>query len=163
MATTKHIATIDGQTFTRNSKSRVYTHCVVAKPSIDHALATAQSEGARDLYRCEYRWHQKAVTSGGRLFEQSKHMTDEDYHEQCKRDLMFARRALVGKQSEDDFVSYHVDDMLAWIEKQREQGFYDRWVERGWNSRLDLAQKLAATTRAHPYYGDVVILEATQL
>lgn len=163
MATTKHIATADGQTFTRNSKSRVYTHCVVAKPSIDCALERAQSKAARDLHRSNYRWYQKAITSEGRLFEQYKYVSDEQYAEQCEYDLARAVEALAGAQSEDEYISRKVGEELAGIAAQDAKGFYDTWAECGWCGRFDLAQKLAATKRNHGYYGDVVILEAVQL
>ena len=163
MATTKHIATIDGQTFTRNSKSRVYTHCVVAKPSIECALARAQSKAARGLHRSNYRWYQKAITSEGRLHEQYEYLTDEKYAEQCEYNLARAVEALAGAQSEDEYVSREVSKELERIAAQDAKGFYDTWDECGWCGRFDLAQKLAATKRNHEYYGDVVILEAVQL
>lgn len=163
MATTKHIATADGQTFTRNSKSRVYTHCVVAKPSIDCALERAQSKAARDLHRSNYRWYQKTLASEGRLFEQYTHISDEQYREQCEYNLARAVEALAGAQSEDEYVSRKIGDELAVIAAKEAKGFYDTWAECGWCGRLDLAHKLAATTRAHPYYDTAIVLEATQL
>lgn len=163
MATTKHIATADGQTFTRNSKSRVYTHCVVAKPSIECALERAQSKAARDLHRSNYRWYQKTLACEGRRFEQSKYVTDEVYREQCQRHIDDAIEELAEAQSEDEYISRKVGEELAGIAAQEAKGFYDTWAECGWCGRLDLAQKLAATKRAHEYYGDVVILEAVQL
>jgi len=58
MTTTKHIATLDGQTFTRSSKSRVYTHCVVAKPS--YAKGVRRMAEAADLHKANFRYYTKA-------------------------------------------------------------------------------------------------------
>lgn len=163
MATTKHIATADGQTFTRNSKSRVYTHCVVAKPSIECALERAQSKAARDLHRSNYRWYQKTLACDGRLYEQYKYVTDEQYAKQCEDNRVRAVKELGAVRNEDEYISREVSKELAGIAAQDAKGFYDTWAECGWCGRFDLAQKLAATKRNHEYYGDVVILEATQL
>lgn len=150
MATTKHIATLDGQTFTRSSKSRVYTHCVVAKPSYEAAVRAASAKGWLEAHRSNYHYYV------GKLAKGAQNEWDQSYVDK-------ARERLAGIADEQAYVDAEVAKSLARVEKARTEGYYDTWAECGWCGRLDLAQKLAATKRNHEYYGDVVILEAVQL
>lgn len=164
MATTKHTATIDGQTFTRNSQNRVYTHCVVAKPSYEAALraadAWAPQHGSNFAYYTEeladgctghvYRYHAEseesyAARAAAQSAERKAHYTEE----------------LGGDTNRAAYIARKIAEEKAAIEKMRAEGYYDRWDVVGWCGRLDLAQKLASSKLCNSYWATTAVVEAT--
>jgi hypothetical protein len=140
MPKTKHTATFNGQTFTRTSATRVYTHMVVARSSYRYALEKAQvvpcAESNFNFYR--------------RALDGSQPHTRPEY----------AAERLMGAETVEQFIELHRAAQVAKVEQQKAEGAFDRFGDCGWCGRLDLAQKLAASKRAWPGYDEVHIVEA---
>ena len=143
MANTKHTATLDGQTFTRTSKTRVYTHCVVVKPCMQRALAGANSSGRRLCDADNWAYHTKVVAAGGNV-----HMTrwseepSDSFIERCEANADRNAEQLAGRDCAT-YVSDQLQARLDVISKQEAEGYYGRWQQIGWSSRFDLAHRQA--------------------
>lgn len=165
--TNKYLATgPNGETFTRTSKSRAYTHTVVGRVSLEGARASARRQVANDVksYNEHVIWARDGYTPAA-------WMNKPDY----KADSGFAtiadRHRAEGKASSQAWLAgkadtaegYAADKLaatLAAIDAKAAEGFYDRFtVNFGWCGRPDLAAKLAASS-AGAGYDEILILEA---
>lgn len=119
----------DGGMHVRNSDNRVYTHTVVAKR--DRAYELSQLN---------------VVSPYGR-----------------DRWLSYQARGLTEYMDGHTSVEQYEDEVRArqhtWFQDVDAKGYFSRWVNLGWNGRIDLAEKLKASS-ASPHYAQVVILEA---
>lgn len=158
MTTTKHIATADGQTFTRTSKSRVYTHVVLAKASLDHQLAMVASKFTIDLHRSNHAFHVGNLNPDCKL--RPTWQSEASLAAEGQRYAQRAAEELEGTSTVEEYVAKKQAQSFARIEEDRLDGQYERWGVVGWCGRRDLADKLAATTLGRGYYGDVVVVEA---
>ena len=134
MTTTKHTATHDGQTFTRTSKSRVYTHVTLGLPSYEAAVRAASAKGRLETHRSNYRYYVRSLAEGV-----------QDAHDQYYVDN--AREQLAGIASEQEYIEAEVAKALARVEKARTEGYYETWADCGWSGNLALAEKNAAAHR----------------
>lgn len=132
--TTKHTATFGSLTFTRSSKTRKYTHCVIATRSRMQALENALSKASQDLHRSNYAFFVKE----GRT---------EQLH---------------GAKTADAYVVDRVKLALDFIQARAEEGYYDTFIPVGWCGSKVLASKLEGQTRASKHFNTVLVLEAVQ-
>jgi hypothetical protein len=129
----KHTAEFRGKTFTRNSKTKLYTHMVVCRWSYEAEYKKANQEHSYD--RENYRYYVKnglKVDSRGNQVE---------------------------GLTEDEYVNQMIYKRVSDIESMKEKGCYDSFRDGGWSGRLDLAEKNAAKYRNNPMYCDVHIVE----
>lgn len=149
----KHTATIDGYTFTRNSVSRTYTHCIVRKFSVEKERgATIQS--ARKYWETNLHYHtfvaaqQPGVMARLPAEPGRKHSKPWD-HAWSEKDIREAKEWL------DKGLSGLVDEYVADFDKRQSgrkltqdgKHFYVGGDE--WCGRLDLAEKAVGRWASH--------------
>jgi len=148
----KHIAKHLDQTFTRNSKSRRYSHCVIARPS------EAEAERRIDSHY--------AVESGTRSY--NYYCSDEAYSYNWiggDRKTVFGTTYHSPAEFKADFpdlpsfLTRCREERVADFEKARAAGEFDTYGCVGWCGRYDLAVKLLNKTLG-TYYDSVIILDA---
>lgn len=156
MAKTKYFAIdANGVEHTRSSE-RVYTHTVVYKASYEHALASAMS---KEWDKQEARNFAYYVALANRTHEHAQYVRSTAYHPSytaVQIDAMEARKqAEIEKRIVDaaERIKGFADaaawcaaeraDRVAGVEKNKAEGYYDKWFNAGWNGRLGLAQTLA--------------------
>lgn len=144
----KHEAILpDGSVAKRNSQNRVYSHCVAFRRDYAAELAEAGKKYGHMVHNHEYAI---AVVRG-----EHKHSA---WEHACK-----------GSQKAVDRYGYDaaaaVDQMIAervaWVENAKAEGLYERWFVEGWNGRLDLARKLAASVSVRRNVAEVRIIVAS--
>lgn len=156
MPTITHIATYAGQSFKRVSSSgRVYSHVVIGRVSLSHALerARAKYHGKSDANNFAY-YVRQAAGEGLNIWQGH---SDEDKERIRLERQASAIQELQGCTTPEDYVALKLAQRLAKIERQREEGYYSRFNDLGWASRYDLAQKNAGSKR--PYHEDIFIIE----
>lgn len=138
----KHIAEHNGQTFTRNSKTRTYSYCVVYKPSQEYAENNVYSEFQEDQDRSDFAF----------CMAPAKYDFSREEHE-AQRAEWTAKGYTV-----EQYIADQKAINEAKLQKRIEAGDFEQFYAAGWTSRLDLAQKLA---QKEAFNGrEVVILEA---
>ena len=143
----KHYHTVtcpNGQILTRNSLNRVYTHAVVARPSLAYAEAGPFTPHG---YRTE-----QSVRN-----EYQRYLTLDP-----KTNSPWLEKELSGIASEDEYVERCVRTHLKLVEERKTSGTFEKYFSLGWNGRLDLAHKVKASNTG-PNYDEVLILEATMV
>lgn len=144
----KHTATYNGQTFTRNSKTRIYSHCVAVRPSLDAARRHLETELTRDCHLSNYNFYRE----GDSFITDYKGDIEPKY---------VAKR----EQFNIDFPTF--DLYLATVRTKLENdlqnrvdaGDFEQFYVDGWNSRPDLARKLVDQNITRGDCAEVVILE----
>lgn len=148
---TKHFA-IDpnGKTHTRNSKTRTYSHTVVAKIdpvsyAADGVRAAKNNALNYDFYltdRCYRNWKGDPET---------RDIRGKEYASPAEFQADYP--------TQDDFLESLLQDSHERDEAHLDEGYFDTFFNFGWTSRLDLAAKLAAKTIGQGFL-QVTILEA---
>lgn len=150
----KHFA-IDpnGNVHTRNSKTRVYSHTVVAR--LNREEADKQTlRVAEDAARTNYEFYcgrKGTAYTNWKGEPDTCYVHDKEYHS--------AAEFIADYPSVEDAVAYEVGKAQAKIDA-RTDSYYDDFFNLGWNGRRDLAEKLASK-EARRTYRDITILEAT--
>jgi hypothetical protein len=144
---TNHFFVIDpqGKVHTRSSKDRVYTHTVLSyiKPvtyqdqidAVDWAVSNSSDS---------YWQSMKHIADTGVL----DHLPDFD----VERRVQEARNFIAKNPSLELYMARIGANALANFDAKVASGHFDRWVNLGWNGRLDLAQKLQAQSTAGKIY-----------
>jgi hypothetical protein len=119
-----------GQTHTRNSKSRTYSHAVIFRK--DYEVCRRQAANVMDIDVTNFNYAQKQVETEGwsEWTKEESKQRDRDLVAKYQNGYEFAQ-AMAAKRVED-------------TDRRNAEGYYDEWICRGWNGRLDLAQKEAA-------------------
>jgi len=132
----------NGLVHTRTS-ARVYTHMVVARPSYANAVARA-SRVHMPTQKSNFEYHMNiaegVITS---QYTSRDHAADD----------------LGGATTLEQYVALNIKRALAAVEKSKAEGRFDRFFDKGWCGRRDLADKLAAKARSDGY-AEVAILPA---
>lgn len=165
MPKTSYLVTApNGQTFSRTTASRAYTHTVIAKLSHAHALENAKSTGWARTDRSNFNYYQGIIKNGGQGFYRHSAMTDEQYAARCVAEKAHAEEATRGLAlgQADEFVAILREERIARVAEHLAEGYYDIYHNLGWCGRLDLAQKLA-NKNSSGYYHEPVILEALEV
>lgn len=155
----KHFVILpDGTKATRNSKSRVYTHCVAVRDSYDYDLATFAKEWRSDRDNHAY---SVACADGEHHHAQSLE-GDPDWRVDSARRCRLRGKEYVAKYGRDvdAAVAQLIAERRAYVEEEKASGGYDSWGVVGWSGRRELAEKLAAHERNSGRRAEVVILEA---
>lgn len=150
-----HRASYSNQTFTRRSKSRRYSHLVIALPSREVAFRFANALHDGDAASWQYYWefysspqhHSYSWTNGDRAM-------DDTYS------FNSAEEFLAVFPTAATFQAYQRSRRLDKFELREAGGEFTTYVPMGWCGRRDLADKLRAKTAASPYWLDVRVLEA---
>jgi hypothetical protein len=132
----------NGLVHTRTS-ARVYTHMVVARPSYANAVASASAPWMSTA-KSNFKYYSDIIS--GR--EDARFTSVERATEELGGATTLAR-----------YVEILIERALAAVEKSKAEGRYDRFFDKGWCGRPDLADKLAAKARSEGY-AEVAILEA---
>jgi hypothetical protein len=179
-----------GQVFTRSSASRSYSHMTAVRRSYSHALAQAlgQWNQDQDLQNGAYyltllagkafdpaRGAKRGTVISVREYLEyfrrpyagtanySRPVTDEEVAEEVARNIASATDRLEGATTPEAFAAAQMTKRLEKLEAQKADGHFERFQDGGWASRLDLAQKVAGTAQAKPYYEEVMVLEAIEV
>lgn len=160
MTTTKHFAICpNGDTVTRTSKSRVYSHVVVARHSYSHDLACAERAGASDVTAKNFAYYRAYLDGTSEFLVRRNWHTDAQHAQQVLADVTRATEALGGCETLEAYRAMLRANALARVAERKAEGYYDTFGALGWSSRLDLAQKVAQAETS-PLYEDVTILAA---
>lgn len=136
-------ATYASQVFTRKT-DRIYTHVVIARPSLDEAIAHVHGEANGKTFAKDYAYYCREADDATREFEHTE--------QQIARYRTIASKPFAEYQTE--WIAEH----LAIVEKQRREGWFDTFRVVGWCGRSDLAANLAAGARAKPWHVDVTVI-----
>jgi hypothetical protein len=155
--TTKFFAAApDGSIHTRTSKTRQYTHTVLARHNYAHDLALADSIRAVDANNFRYYFALAAGTH--EHLRPVAWRTAEQNEAERARSMAQAVEQMRGCQTAVEYQLAQRADRLARLAECKADGYYDQWVDLGWCGRLDLAHKLVASKRG--YYTDITVVEA---
>lgn len=139
---TTYVATdAAGVQHTRKS-ARVYTHAVAFLPCADRAIEGAKSVFWKNQDGRNYDYYASCVALG----HHKNLMSFEHYRNDPARqaqDVMEAREK-IGNSSRTAYVLQEEQDRLSSINKNIEDGYYQKWQIAGFCGRYDLAQRLAA-------------------
>lgn len=150
----KHIATFAGVTFARNSKTRRYSHCVIGRPSLEHARKQACSKGHDKFDRSNWKWYstdRAYVDWNGSTRPCKVHgVTYED-----------AESFLMDYPSVQDWMESEFERRLSSVDAKAAAGYFAEYYLESWHTRRDLAARKVAKLSSMGYYADVIMLEAT--
>jgi hypothetical protein len=162
MTKIKHTATgPNGEVFTRTSKTRAYSHMACGRPSLEYAMKTATSDSQRaaDLRNFDH-WFKLSNGTSRFLVRKAWEKDDAQYADRVAGERARADEVLNGSATADDYAASQLAGRIARIEAAKVAGYYDRFIDLGWSSRLDLAQKVAASAGA--MYAETRVIEAVQ-
>lgn len=141
-----YTATYAGQVFTRTTH-RTYTHLVIARRSIDEAIARVHGEANSKTFAKDYAYYCREANDATREF---KHTEQQIARYQSIAAKVFA-------EYRNEWIAEH----LAIVEKQRQKGWFDTFNVVGWCGRPDLAEKSAASAKKQPWNAEVKIIPVT--
>jgi hypothetical protein len=154
----KHIAHFADFSFSRNSKTRRYSHVVVARQSAEAAQAAIDAHYHNEAEAKNYSYYsQQAVNHRG--FEISAYdyggLTVLDHHFRGAGDFLAAYPTL------ESFLAAQRADRKRRFLQAVDAGQFDEWVAVGWHGRWDLAVKKCEAERNKNFWADVRILEVS--
>jgi hypothetical protein len=172
--TTNHFHAVDanGVVHTRSSKSRVYTHTVVSKPSYGYALAAAQSPDWTKTDRRNLDYYDTIAQGRDpyprkcyRQDHPEKWTPEQIEEERVAVEAENARRVqeaidTVANRTVEQWLADKKAERIERVEKLKAEGYYDSWGNAGWCGRFDLAQKLAHAEKSKAHVAEVAILVA---
>jgi hypothetical protein len=145
-----HTATLpNGETATRTSENRTYTHCVATRANYPRALAVADRLDEQDRKNFDY----YLSCHEGRHPHAYSQFTNAGERARWSEIAAFGSR--------DAYAAHLRQERLAQLEADRLAGNFERWSVLGWNGSERLAMAAANTARSGGYYAEVVILPAT--
>lgn len=152
----KHTATDpNGKIHTRNSKGRTYSHTVVA--NLDRAACEAQLlKSAEEKARTNYEF----CCGRGQSNAYTNWRGEPETYRIHGKEYASGEEFMADYPTLQDDINYEVAQAQAVIDS-RGQEFYDEYRNLGWNSRRDLAEKLASKETGRYNWINVTILEAT--
>lgn len=156
---TKHTATAHGQTFTRTSQNRKYSHVVIWRPDYEAALIRA-SYGWKNLDFSNFHHSHAKVVGESKFLDRKQWETEEEHKERVEREVNAARENLNGCETAAQYAEMMRQRRVDAVEQNNKDGYYRTWQVVGWCSRRDLAEKLAATERNRARVAEVQIIEA---
>ena len=160
MTTTKHFAiTPNGTKITRTSKSRVYSHVVVARHSHAFDLKCAENHNTQRNMASNFKFYADFVNGTSKFLVKPEWRSEEDHAAEMADRIQAAKDHLDGATTVEEYSASQTAKALARVAAKLAEGYYDKFGALGWSSRLDLAQKVASQSDK-PYYEDVTILEA---
>lgn len=157
------------QTHKRTSKSRSYTHTVVALRSYSFDLDRANSK-VWDKEEGKNFDYYSLIAFGNdphpcRCYRTPDRWTAEQIAEEAASvEAMNAKRITdaadrVTGHTRETYLAARRADRVARVEKAKAEGRYAQWENLGWCGRLDLAQKLASR-ESGPRFTKIEILPA---
>lgn len=152
--TTKHAATFDGHTFTRTSKTRVYTHAVIVAYDIEVERArTAQF--ARDSFKANRSYYEKLANDPVYV---GKFGNGQTYTKEISDSERAGARAWLdlGEDGHAKKAVEGFDKSLTGCELSSDGTSY--YGVAGWCGRADLARKLAAQSSRRTHIVEAVLL-----
>lgn len=158
--TTIHTVQHSGQTFTRKSKDRSYSHVVLARPSYEHALRIAK--GGNPTLPTNFDFYRSFLDGSNEHMRRKLHETAEDHETRIDRDRAKAIEALGGAETLDQYVANRIEAAIAAVEERKAAGEFDRFVAYSWASKLELATAEAARRRRHFIWAEVVVVPTEQ-
>lgn len=152
----------DGRIAKRSSENRTYTYCVAVRLSYAAALKFAMSP---DWEKCERRnfAYYASCAAGDNENAVSRPGDPEWKVKSAARAREMGERYVAEYGDADTYVSRQLAARVAGVNVRNAAGAYEKWDVVGWNSRLDLAQKLRARELSKGRAAEAVILEAKQV
>lgn len=158
MTMNKHTATFAGHTFTRNSKTRKYSHLVLALNTFERDRAAVAKRASND-YKTNRDYHAYIAQQTPGV----EYRTFSGWYTQTSSEEVIAASKRISAQSHDEYVAAALAYYEARTDKSKLKlnadgtGYY---TELGWTSRPDLATKLS---NSQSYGRQTFIVEATIL
>ena len=147
MAKRYFTAVLGDHTFLRSSDTRAYSHMVVARPSFASAIASAKRGSGCEASNFDY--YQRVIAGTSRY----THSEDE---------VARAHDEVAGCADAQAYVQKKIDQAVAAVEGREATGYFDRFQDAGWASRLDLAEKNRAR-HSDGYWEEARVLEAVEV
>lgn len=149
----RHSANWNGQVFHRNSKGRIYTHCVIARPSYEAALRFARADDAGDVRTY---WYYRSATPYSHDFIGGDRVQvgDDVYFSPTEFEADFP--------TPESYQDYLRDVRIAEVERRREEGEFDNFIALAWTGRRDLAAK-RYDQESKRSWAEVIVLKAEVL
>lgn len=154
-----------GTRHTRTTKNRTYTHAVLALPSYELTLAAVKDRSHPETIRTDksnYQYHRALLDGSSPYLVKPDWDKDEaGFNARRAKDIEKAKERVGDCPTFEDYRAKLLREAIASVEQAKANGYYDRWQDKGWCGRLDLAVKLAAShDKPGSRYAKVIILEA---
>jgi hypothetical protein len=148
-----------GKFHTRTSKTRIYTHTVVALPSsVKHTLS-ASSRQMKQLHRGNYQYHTSYADGTSPYLMRQQWESDAAYAGRYAEEVQKSVAELNGCNTVEDYVTMKIEAAHEAIRHAMARGYYETYQNMGWCGRRDLATALATKTSGHGMVS-VTILDA---
>jgi len=160
MTKTIHTATApNGQTFTRTSHNRTYSHAVVGRKCPKAAFNRLAV--TRVTYVSNFKYYLSVEAAKGAVYiTKGRNETDGEYEARVLAYRLDNLERMEGFTSATDYADHKAAQAYAALDAAVARGDYDQFHVIGWAGRPDLAAKLASSSSGH--YVDVAILEVTR-
>ena len=147
----------NGAIHKRTSAKREYTHTVVYQEDKAAYVAAATSPASRKQHEKNAQYYLDCIANGEHLnlMTFAHYVDDEAAH---ARDVEEAVKRLDGATTAAEFAEARIAEDL----ERYETIDWSKWINAGWCGRLDLAQKLAASTGSMSRVSAFKVLEATK-
>jgi len=158
MPKTIHTATApNGQTFKRTSQNRVYSHVALGRRSKEEALRRANSKTQQVQDGENWDYHNTCATGRATYSAYVLSGSPEFVAKLKARDIAEGTAWIAKNPDRAAYITQQHAERLANVEGTN----FDLWHDLGWASRLDLAQKNAATHKNRSaYWAECIIVEA---
>ena len=145
----------DGSTHTR-STLRAYAYTVVAQRDFADEFHFASRVSATDA--SNYAYYNRVIALGHCPHQNrsTQYVSKEQIDIRAASDVADAVARLAGATTVTDYQLRLRDERIAKVRADKAAGAFGVWYNKGWCSRLDLAQKLQAKSNS-----SAIILEAT--
>lgn len=143
----KHTASFNGQTFTRSSKTRRYSHVVVGRLSLDEAIN-----------RVDRILTSKEVEGSWKYLSSLKSTLDWRGNVDPERAAKTAEFCRNFPTLDSYRKAQHLEAALR-LKTDVADGEYATYYAIGWAGRQDLAEKVASQNRSNSYWADVRIVK----
>lgn len=148
----------NGTVHTRNSKTRTYTHTVVALPSSLASTMAAMSTAARKMHRSNFKYHMAFVDGTSQWLQRNTFETEVQYLERSAMEIERSAVELEGCDNAEDYVNMKIVQAYRGIREAMARGYYDTYQNLGWCGRADLAAKLKATSEARSWVSVTILV-----
>lgn len=141
----------DGSVFKRSSQNREYRFAVAYQCDYDAFMASAKA------YKDPNYAYHVGMAAGGYMSRNSRGGQGVWLAPRSEEDRLRSVAEIEGFANEAEYRASKRAAQIASVEAQKAAGWFNQWRCAGWQSRLDLAQKIAAG------YRFAAILEAREV
>lgn len=128
----------DGTKATRKTHVK-YTHVVAVRPSLIYALDRAKASITWPNFKGNYLYNVQTIELGAGSLRRSGSMSWTISQDDVER----AQKAIGSAKSFEEYSQRILDEDLAAIEMRKAEGYFTKWIDIRWSTRLDLASQAA--------------------